>query len=224
MNNNFRKLFVKGLAAFFVFGFTIPNLSAMKSLHGLKTVSDVIGNYGVKKVYPSGNFDLEDIINTHKLAKCFTVSEFGDRFFRLTFDFFDGSQTIFDVRFGYLTERDSFDYGREVKIYNSIVSYLNRINICNKRLKTIDYDAETEFVVPNNVTKIGDGSFICCGSFKKVIIPQSVTHIGRYAFASCKNLKDVLVLRNSENESINIDVESFFDCNCIVNICFDDKK
>ena len=49
------------------------------------------------------------------------------------------------------------------------------------------------YIIPNSVTKIGDGAFYCCDSLQSVTIPNSVTSIGKHAFNSCKSLQSITI-------------------------------
>lgn len=51
--------------------------------------------------------------------------------------------------------------------------------------------SDADVVIPNNVTRIGDGAFQNNGSVKSVTIPESVTAIGNSAFRNCANLQTV---------------------------------
>lgn len=48
-----------------------------------------------------------------------------------------------------------------------------------------------EVVIPNSVTTIGDGAFICCESLETLELPSGLTSIGEYAFEGCSSLKKV---------------------------------
>ena len=48
-----------------------------------------------------------------------------------------------------------------------------------------------EYIIPNNVTSIGDYAFYWCNNLESVTIPDSVTKIGQSAFNSCYKLKYV---------------------------------
>ena len=49
------------------------------------------------------------------------------------------------------------------------------------------------YIIPNSVTKIGDGTFCGCESLQSVTIPNSVTSIGNGAFIRCYSLQSVTI-------------------------------
>ena len=51
----------------------------------------------------------------------------------------------------------------------------------------------TSYVIPNNVTRIGDRAFSFCSSLAEVVIPNSVTRIGDRAFEGCSSLAEVII-------------------------------
>ena len=51
----------------------------------------------------------------------------------------------------------------------------------------------TSYVIPNNVTRIGDRAFSFCSSLAEVVIPNSVTRIGDSAFEGCSSLAEVII-------------------------------
>ena len=51
----------------------------------------------------------------------------------------------------------------------------------------------TELVIPDGITSIGMGTFVCCSSLTSVVIPDSVTSIGSSAFAYCSSLTSVFI-------------------------------
>ncbi len=68
-------------------------------------------------------------------------------------------------------------------------------NLFDKEKKTILQYAvgkqDTEFAIPDSVTKIGNSAFQGCNNLTSVRIPSSVTYIGDFAFVNCKNLKRI---------------------------------
>ena len=67
-------------------------------------------------------------------------------------------------------------------------------NNCNAIIETktnVLLDGCKNTVIPNTVTKIGDGFFVCTG-LTSIIIPNSVTEIGG-AFYGCDNLESVVI-------------------------------
>lgn len=67
--------------------------------------------------------------------------------------------------------------------------------VSNVLLEVYDNDISEngKFIVPDNVTRIGDSTFYGCKSLEEVVIPNSVTEIGNYAFSGCKSLKEVVI-------------------------------
>lgn len=49
-------------------------------------------------------------------------------------------------------------------------------------------------VIPNSVTKIGDGAFLGNANLTNITIPNSVTEIGYSTFAGCLNLVEITIL------------------------------
>lgn len=56
---------------------------------------------------------------------------------------------------------------------------------------------DTEYIIPNTVSTIGDGVFVCCLSLTSVTIPNSVTAIGESAFGNCDSLTSVYCYWNT---------------------------
>ena len=50
---------------------------------------------------------------------------------------------------------------------------------------------KTEVIIPNSVTKIGEGAFFDCRNLSEIIIPNSVTTIGLDAFIACTSLESI---------------------------------
>ena len=61
------------------------------------------------------------------------------------------------------------------------------------------------YIIPNSVTKIGDGTFCGCYSLQSVTIPNSVTSIGNGAFNECTHLDEPSRLRLKELNYTQID-------------------
>ncbi|MDE6724280.1 MAG: leucine-rich repeat domain-containing protein [Ruminiclostridium sp.] len=62
--------------------------------------------------------------------------------------------------------------------------------------------------IPENVTSIGDHAFEYCINLQSIRIPESVSHIGRNAFLGCINLQSI----NIPNGVIKIDNYTFGEC------------
>ena len=52
---------------------------------------------------------------------------------------------------------------------------------------------ETDVIIPDSVTAIGNSAFRWCQQLQSVIIPSSVTSIGDIAFNGCQNLQSVII-------------------------------
>lgn len=76
--------------------------------------------------------------------------------------------------------------------YGKFASSDNRALIIDKVLEVYAIgNAETEYNVPSEITRIQDSAFFQCKRLKKVTIPDSVTSIGASAFIACSALTDV---------------------------------
>jgi len=49
------------------------------------------------------------------------------------------------------------------------------------------------YVIPSNVTSIGNSAFGDCRSLSDIVIPSSVTSIGNSAFGDCRSLSDIVI-------------------------------
>jgi hypothetical protein len=67
---------------------------------------------------------------------------------------------------------------------------------------------ETNYVIPDSVTTIGDSAFDCCVNLVSVTIPNSVTKIEPAAFYICSNLTSVIIPEGVTE----IGYCTFFDC------------
>ena len=61
----------------------------------------------------------------------------------------------------------------------------------------------TSVIIPNSVTKIGDGAFQGCIGLVSVSIPNDVTSIGRVAFKGCTNLTKVILPPNIDTKILD---------------------
>ncbi len=62
-----------------------------------------------------------------------------------------------------------------------------------KTLVKCPKDFQGEYVIPNNITSIGDAAFEDCYGLVNVEIPNSVTIIGKHAFAGCVRLMSLTI-------------------------------
>ena len=67
---------------------------------------------------------------------------------------------------------------------------------------------DTNYIIPDSVTNIGDGAFYKCEYLKSINIPDSVTNIGDYAFVGCESLTSI----NIPNSVTNIGRSAFCTC------------
>ena len=67
---------------------------------------------------------------------------------------------------------------------------------------------DTNYIIPDSVTNIGDGAFYKCEYLKSINIPDSVTNIGDYAFVGCESLTSI----NIPNSVTNIGRSAFIEC------------
>lgn len=79
--------------------------------------------------------------------------------------------------------------------------------------------ADTNYTIPNGVTRVGSEAFVFCISLDSVTIPNSVTNIGDYAFARCETLATVTL----GNSVTSIGEGAFCGCTSLVNIMIPDS-
>ena len=77
----------------------------------------------------------------------------------------------------------------------------------------------TSYVIPNNVTSIGDRAFSFCSSLAEVVIPNSVTRIGDSAFESCSSLAEVVI----PNSVTRIGDSAFESCSSLAEVIIPDS-
>ena len=113
----------------------------------------------------------------------------------------DGVTSIGDYAFGHCTSLRSIIIpksvvaigsnpfcGSHINLYNESKAFVYEHNVLFNRDKTtlISYMAkETNYIVPDNVTCIGEYAFERCESLKSIKIPNSVVNIGEGAFFQC---------------------------------------
>ena len=51
----------------------------------------------------------------------------------------------------------------------------------------------SNLIIPDSVTRIGNGAFIGCHSLTNIVIPDSVTSIGAWAFQYCTSLSSIVI-------------------------------
>ena len=119
----------------------------------------------------------------------------------------DGVTSIGDYAFGHCTSLRSIIIpksvvaigsnpfcGSHINLYNESKAFVYEHNVLFNRDKTtlISYMAkETNYIVPDNVTCIGEYAFERCESLKSIKIPNSVVNIGEGAFFNCKSLTSI---------------------------------
>ena len=67
----------------------------------------------------------------------------------------------------------------------------------------------SNLIIPDSVTRIGNGAFIGCHSLTNIVIPDSVTSIGAWAFQYCTSLRSVVL----PSSVTSIGNEAFEGCN-----------
>ena len=96
----------------------------------------------------------------------------------------------------------------------------NMIKIQIKNGVLINYTGhDTNVIIPDNVTKIGDRVFFCCSCPTSITIPNSVTKIGNYVFYNCYNLLNVTI----GNSITSISARAFSECSSLTNIIIPDS-
>ena len=73
---------------------------------------------------------------------------------------------------------------------------------------------KTEVIIPNSVTKIGEGAFFYCRNLSEIIIPNSVTCIDHDAFSGCHSLTSIII----PNSVTTIGLAAFIACTSLESI------
>jgi hypothetical protein len=101
-----------------------------------------------------------------------------------------------------------------INVNSSNNTYTSENNVLYNKNKTFlhTYPAgkmETSFIIPDNVTNIGDTAFSDCTSLASVTIPDSVTSIGMWAFDGCTSLASVTFQGTILPDDFNTNVNTF---------------
>ena len=100
---------------------------------------------------------------------------------------------------------------------NKSKAFIYEDNVLFNKDKTtlIAYRAkETNYIIPNGTTRIGDSAFCGCESLTSIKIPNSVTSIGICSFWHCSCLTSI----NIPNSVTCIEKGAFVGCGSLVNI------
>lgn len=79
---------------------------------------------------------------------------------------------------------------------NKSYSYENGVLFNKDKTKLVSFlhsNTETNYIIPNSVTSIGDGAFYDYSSLTSVTIPANINEIGDEAFGGCNNLKRITI-------------------------------
>ena len=79
---------------------------------------------------------------------------------------------------------------------------------------------ESNVIIPNGVTSIGEAAFYRCYSLTSIVIPDSVTSIGYTAFGHCTSLQSITI----PNSVTSIGRGAFWDCNSLTSINYAGTK
>ena len=130
----------------------------------------------------------------------------------------DSVTSIDDWTFSSCTSLTSIEVSGNNKNYSSADGVL-----FNKdKSELITYPAgktDSEYVIPNSVTRIGRSAFSGCKSLTSITIPDSVTSIGDYAFEGCTSLTSITI----PNSVTSIGNSAFSGCESLTNIIIPDS-
>ena len=84
---------------------------------------------------------------------------------------------------------------------NKYYCAVNNVLFNKDKTNLILYPAlpDSEYSIPDSVTKIGTSAFMCNRNLVSITVPDSVTEIGEYAFAWCLNLSSIDLSKNTVN-------------------------
>ncbi len=83
-----------------------------------------------------------------------------------------------------------------ISLGNKSYSYENGVLFNKDKTKLVSFlhsNTETNYIIPNSVTSIGDGAFLGNSSLISVTIPANINEIGELAFYGCNNLKKITI-------------------------------
>ena len=107
-------------------------------------------------------------------------------------------------------------------LYNESKAFVYERQVLFNKDKTtlIAYRSkDTNYIIPNSVTNIGNYAFYECKSLTNINIPNSVTNIGDYAFDNCCKLTSI----NIPNSVTNIGNRAFSGCSSLTSINIPDS-
>jgi len=76
--------------------------------------------------------------------------------------------------------------------------------------------AGTTFIIPSNVTSIGNAAFYGCASLAIITIPAGVTSIGIQTFQDCTNLTSITI----PPSVTSIEAQAFYGCTSLTSVTF----
>ncbi len=98
---------------------------------------------------------------------------------------------------------------------NSYFTAENGILFNKSKTEIVSYPtAKGEYIVPDNITSIGNSAFSSCSGLTNITIPNSVTSIGDNAFSSCRGLTNITI----PSSVTSIGDNAFSSCSGLTNI------